>query len=197
MKFFSLIAVIKNNHWYPTIGDPTFMGWFTVFAYLFTAFLCLICAIQIQQSRAKKKSSGHHHFFWWFLAIILFFLGINKQLDLQSWFTIVGKQIAHAQGWYENRRSVQLFFIAGISAIFILFLTIVSTTIKLNKYNYWLAMIGLAFLSCFVVIRAASFHHIDRLIGFQLLGFRLNWLFELGGIGAICYSAYVNLAKKD
>lgn len=192
-----MVAAINNNGWYPSIGDPTFMGWFTVFAYLLTAFLCLMCANPINKSKAKKKSSKQNNFFWWFLAIVLFCLGINKQLDLQSWFTMIGKQMAQAQGWYGNRRSVQLFFIACLSALVIPFLTIIGTTIKFNKSSNWLAMIGLTFLSCFVVIRAASFHHIDRLIKFQILGFRVNWLLELGGIGIIFYSAYLNLLNQQ
>jgi hypothetical protein len=33
-----------------------------------------------------------------------------------------------------------------------------------------------------VLIRAASFHHIDRLIGRTILGLKWNWVLEMGGI---------------
>jgi hypothetical protein len=35
------------------------------------------------------------------------------------------------------------------------------------------------------LIRAASFHHVDRLIGRTVLGFRWNWILEMGGIGLV------------
>jgi hypothetical protein len=36
-----------------------------------------------------------------------------------------------------------------------------------------------------MLIRAASFHHVDRLIGRTVLGFRWNWILEMGGIGLV------------
>jgi hypothetical protein len=35
------------------------------------------------------------------------------------------------------------------------------------------------------LIRAASFHHIDRFIGETILGLRWNWVLEMGGIGTV------------
>jgi len=45
-----------------------------------------------------------------------------------------------------------------------------------------LALLGATFLIAFVLIRAASFHHIDRLITSSIFGFRWNWILEMGGI---------------
>jgi hypothetical protein len=45
----------------------------------------------------------------------------------------------------------------------------------------WPALLGLGFVCVFVVIRAASFHHMDGLIGSSALGLRLNWVLELPG----------------
>ena len=50
-----IFCAIQNNRWQPNIGDPTFMGWFTVFAYLLVAFLCLLCAFKNRQLRIKKR----------------------------------------------------------------------------------------------------------------------------------------------
>lgn len=178
-----MLAIVKDNHWYAGIGDPTFLGWLTVFAYFVSAFLCLLCA--------KKISSDK--LWWYFLAIMMLLLGINKQLDLQSWLTITGKQIAQAQGWYEQRRQVQALFIACIVSIFICFSVVASQIIQFDKPNYWLSLLGFLFLGSFVVIRAVSFHGIDHFLGFSLVGLKMNWLLELTGIGAICLSAYFNL----
>ena len=53
----------------------------------------------------------------------------------------------------------------------------------------WPMVAGTVFLICFVAIRAASFHHIDRFIGIRLAGMRMNWILELGGIGLVAYGA--------
>jgi hypothetical protein len=50
-------------------------------------------------------------------------------------------------------------------------------------------LLGLSSLITFIVIRAASFHHVDVLLRSQLLGIRVNWILELGGIALIALSA--------
>jgi hypothetical protein len=112
-------------------------------------------------------------------------LGINKQLDLQSLFTEIGRQIARAQGWMDHRRMVQFWFIVafGTSAI-AAFLSLVRIRRDLFK-RFTLAFTGLFFLLCFIVIRAAGFHHFDEMLGFKLFGAKMNWLLELTGIYSI------------
>ena len=105
-----------NDRWIPGIGDPSFMGWLTVVAYFATAWLCY---------RASRRASGHDSdpyaqpepkvaWVWLGLALLLTALGANKQLDLQSLLTQIGKDMAHAQGWYKSRRVVQAIFVTGI-----------------------------------------------------------------------------------
>jgi len=40
-----------------------------------------------------------------------------------------------------------------------------------------------------VLIRAASFHHIDRFIGDRILGLKWNWILEMGGISIVLLSS--------
>lgn len=57
---------------------------------------------------------------------------------------------------------------------------------------------GLAFLSAFIVIRATSFHQVDQLLHVHLLGFKMNWILELGGISSIAFGAirYLQSLRK-
>ena len=55
--------------------------------------------------------------------------------------------------------------------------------------RFRLAFIGLFFLLTFVVIRAASFHHFDAMLGYEILGARMNWVLELTGIYLIVVAA--------
>ena len=57
---------------------------------------------------------------------------------------------------------------------------------------------GLGFLSAFIVIRATSFHQVDQLLHVHLLGFKMNWILELGGIFSIAFGAikYLESLRK-
>jgi len=127
---------------------------------------------------------------------MLFALGINKQLDLQSLLTAIGKYYAHRDGWYEHRRVIQISMIMGIllsmTVITGWFLFYVRTILKTN----WLAVVGLSFLLVFVMVRATSFHHMDILINTTNLGVRMNWVLELIGIVCIGYSALSVIRKS-
>ena len=184
----TIFAVIINGHWQPGIGDPTFMGWLTVLAYLITAFSCLICAFS-HRFLSPLQRVNRIRWLWGFFAIVLLVLGINKQLDLQSLVTVIGKEVALSQGWYQQRRIIQAQFIIGIVIAALILLSVIGRAIYAERRTYRLALLGLMFLSCFIVIRASSFHHIDSLLRWQLVGFRLNWILEIGGIACIATAA--------
>ena len=45
------------------------------------------------------------------------------------------------------------------------------------------------FILGFVVIRAASFHHVDAFLAARLGGIKWNWILELGGIAVVAAAA--------
>ena len=164
------------GEWRPTIGDPDFMGWFICGSYFACAILSLIDAFG--NRIADRKSSS----FWGMVGLLMILLGINKQLDLQTLFTEIGRQVARAQGWIDQRRIVQFWFIIAFGTValasFFLFVRIKRDLFRRFK----LAFTGLFILICFIVIRAASFHHFDEMLRFRLFGAKMNWLLELTGI---------------
>ena len=107
-----LDILIRN--WNPRIGDPTVIGWVTVGAYFLAALL-----LWIQRRQAPMLHQEHlwtHRRFLLFFAGSMFALGINKQLDVQTWLTNVGRDISKAHGWWDNRRVAQAIVLAGIIA---------------------------------------------------------------------------------
>jgi hypothetical protein len=90
--------------------------------------------------------------------------------------------VFHDFGLYQERRHYQALFILGILFTGIsLIAWLIYAYYQVIK-SHLLALIGLGFLIIFVLIRAASFHHMDQLIGTSILGMKLNWVFELTGI---------------
>ena len=110
-------------------------------------------------------------------------LGINKELDLQSALTEIrpcprfARRVVRQTGKLFNCISLLLWHSSAAGAVIAL---IVGA--RRAPLPTWLALLGATFVIAFVVIRAASFHHIDRLIRSTIFGFRWNWILEMGGI---------------
>ncbi len=179
--------------WQPQIGDPTFAGWFTVFSYFLAAFL----ACRVYRELPKLHHSyPKQRLFWLIIGLLSLILGFNKQLDLQSLLTAIGKYYAHQQGWYERRRLIQGAFIGMILILGIGFIAWGMRFFKGILIHNWLAFTGIVFLIVFILIRASSFHHMDQLIGFRFMELKLNWILELTGIYSIVFNALWILRSK-
>jgi hypothetical protein len=176
---------MNEARWTPGIGDPSVVGWFTVVAYSLAALLCW---------RAGRWPPTQR--IWWSIAVLLVALSVNKQLDLQSWFTQVGRDMARAEGWYDARGYVQTGFIVGMVAGGVIGVAGLFRFARHHAICVRTALAGVSLLLAFIAVRAASFHHVDRLIGTTILGFRFNWLFELGGIGIIAASALCSTRRS-
>ena len=190
-----VLASLNSGRWSPGIGDPTLLGWLTVAAYLVGAAVCWRAAAASIGTRWPSYTRGEP-LFWLVCAVFLLCLGINKQLDLQTWFTIVGKSIAKDTGWYEQRRIVQACFIAliGVAGVVVAAVGLWWTR-QLSRASR-LAFAGTVFLGAFIVIRAASFHHVDQMLGFRLAGLRLNVLLEFGGTLCVALAALSTVRRS-
>jgi hypothetical protein len=188
-----VLAATTNDGWRPGIGDPTVMGWLTVIAYFGVAVLCLR-AYKVAAPPTIFHSRGITRI-WLALALLFIALGINKQLDLQSLFTHIGRSIARDTGWYGRRREVQAVFIVmlilGGSASIIWLFWLTRHALK----TYGLALLGAIFTITFIIIRAASFHRVDEILGWSLLGVEMNWALELSGIGCVGIAAALTIRR--
>jgi len=172
--------------WHPGIGDPTPMGWITVAGYALAAWSCWRAGRA--QGQTKPDSARH---FWWLLTLGLAALGVNKQLDLQTWLTEIGRQLARAQGWYAQRHVVQIGLIFAVAAAGVAGALAMFRLAWPMSPGRLLAGVGLAFLLAFVLMRASSFHHVDVFLASTAMGLRWNWILELSGIGAVTVGAWL------
>src|SRR5688572_4875781 len=177
--------------WSPGIGDASFVGWLTVAAYLFTAWRCRTAALRISKRMASLGEARRERLFWLAVALLFALLGLNKQLDLQSLLTEIGRLLARSEGWYEDRRRIQYAFIVIVAAVGLLSAAFMVFLVRRMTRGAKIAAAGAALVTAFVVIRAASFHHFDEFINSKLLGLRANWLLELSGIAVVLYATVV------
>ncbi len=126
------------------------------------------------------------------MLCMLLLLGFNKQLDLHSWVTEIGRTIARDHGWYDGRRLVQriaIFVLAGASVAGVAAL-LWSTRCILPRQA--LAFVGMVLLGSYVLARAASFHHLDDWFGLSFAGIRTRMVVEAAGIACIAGCAWMN-----
>ncbi|MCU0902972.1 MAG: isopropylmalate isomerase [Tabrizicola sp.] len=164
--------------WSPGLGDNSLMGWVTVMAYLAAAGAAVMAARVMAGSDVSARRERR---FWIIAAVLMALLGLNKQLDLQSLLTMIARCNAQLTGWYDIRRLVQEAFVVVVAAGGLAVIGLLALLLRGITHRVWPALLGLGFVCGFVVIRAASFHHVDILLGSSAAGVKLNWLLELPG----------------
>jgi len=178
--------------WHPGIGDPTAGGWITVALYLLAAGSCWMTVRVLRRQDPKDKSDAR---LWRNISVLFFLLGINKQLDLQSGLTELGRMVAYSGGWYEHRQTVQIYFIVGITAVCLAILPVLIFGLRKAPFQTWMAVAGSTFVLGYVLIRAASFHHMDSFLRTRLLGLKWYWILEMAGIVIVLISSEWRRAK--
>ena len=175
-----LAATDTRGDWHFGIGDPTPIGWFIAFAYLAATAACAI--VWAAERKANRRGQTASPLFWMVLTVSLLFLGINKQLDLQTLLNDVGRRMARSGGWYDRRRAYQVVFIATVATAGVIALGGFSWLARKHWKRNFVALLGTVFLYVFVLIRASSIHHVDVMLRWRFLGWTWNWVLELGGI---------------
>jgi hypothetical protein len=163
--------------WRPGIGDPTVVGWVTVAVYFFAVWSSLKTVHWLSTSSERN--------FWRVISILFIALAINKQLDLQTALTELGRMVASEQDWYGRRRTVQLWFIIGVALTCAFIAVILLISARKPPAPTWLALTGMMTVLSFILVRAASFHHIDRFVGDRILRSNWHWLLEMTGIAVV------------
>ncbi|MBN8630740.1 MAG: isopropylmalate isomerase [Rhodobacterales bacterium] len=166
------------TQWRLGLGDNDAVGWLTVAVYLLAAVTSMRVALVLLGPDALVRRERK---FWGISALAMLLLAVNKQLDLQSLFTMIGRCNAQLMGWYDMRRVVQHDFILAVAGFGILILAILAQLLRGILKRVWPALLGIGLVCIFVLIRAASFHDVDGLIGSWAMGLKVNWLLELPG----------------
>lgn len=177
------------GHWSPGIGDPTPAGWIATLAYVAAAACCFAAGRRILPEYRRVPTLRRERILWHALAGALAALGVNKQLDLQTALTELGRAAARAGGWYGQRREVQLAFVAAVGVAALGAAALALWTTRRTSAPVRVACAGFVALLGFVVARAASFHHFDLAISGEWHGLRVGSLVEIGALAVLIAAA--------
>ncbi len=185
---------LSKIDWSPSIGDPTWIGWLTVLAY-FTCGYKSYCVL-LSSERIFEPPIQRQKLLWLSITLVMILLGINKQLDLQSFFTAAARVVAKEYGWYAERRLYQTSFIVALSIFGLATITVMLGLYYKVRRMHGIAIVGLFALIIFILIRASSFHNIDSFLSSQILGVKMNGLLELSGIALVMINARTLMRKR-
>ncbi len=186
---------LSQDPWRLAIGDPTPLGWLTFAAYGIAAALCWraqrVSARAAARAGADATGEARQQRLvgrWWLgLGILMLLLGLNKQADLQTLMTVIGKDLARAQGWYASRARVQTSFVVLFSTLLACGVLALLITLRGVLDRIGPALLGLASILLFIALRALALHALrnsppadwpDTL-----------WPVELAGIGLVVWNA--------
>lgn len=178
---------IQQFHWRPAIGDPTLAGWLTTAAYVLTAITARAAA---RRAGRAPGLAGGSRATWLLVMTLMVFLCLNKQLDLQSLLSDIGRIISWKLGLYEQRREFQKWFVIGLLAA--ASLGALSTLIFFRGFwkQHFMLGAGLFLLLAFILLRVGSIHHLDLLLGGHLDSARVGAYLEPAGITLVLLAAF-------
>jgi predicted histidine transporter YuiF (NhaC family) len=191
-------VIAASGRWHLGIGDPDAISWCIVGAYAVAVGLSVwaivtavrgarqLDGVDPQESRNQRLLAA----VWLVVAVVMLLLGINKQLDLQTWFLQTMRRKAFEGGWYGERRRYQADFIGVTLLVATMAAAVLAYVLRRVLRRIVVTIVGLAMLVLFVTIRAISFHYVDYVLR---MGGRLgvNVTLELAGILLIAASALV------
>ena len=143
--------------WLLEAGDPTFLAWAVTIGYLITSFLCIRAALVKKRIPLSPGPSEP----WWLLATITAFLGINKELDLQTLAIDIARNAARSEGWYALRRGAQkAITLAVLATAALLAWHFVRSHWKFLGRNRTLTT-GLCLVTLYAILRMSAINHVE------------------------------------
>lgn len=154
---YEAFSACVSDRWQLVIGDPNLTGWAVAATYAVAAATAVMVLLR------RPFDPGYFRqlaILWGLIAVLMTVLALNKQLDLQSLMTALGRCLAQEQGWYENRRLVQRDFILSLIVIAVLISAALFWMLRGTIRQNLLVLAGLAALAGFILIRAGHLLHV-------------------------------------
>lgn len=167
------------------VGDPTITGWITAVSYFVAGAAAL--------NAARFTRTMPVVIFWLSVGILLIVLGANKQLDLQTFLIDLGRQASRDQGWFEERRRVQLFLTIAMTGTVALASAAGLWLARRSDASIKYALLGLSAIGVYIGSRTAEMDH--QVTSTRLLSYL--WIFELMGILIVAAAAMGHTWRSD
>lgn len=194
-ELMQILRTASNTPYQAHFGDTDTIGWAITVCYLLACIGCLL-KVRLQRCNRDNTDGVRLYWFWCVATCVIFLLGVNKQLDLQTWVIEVCRVAAKEGGWYEERRSYQRAFILLIVFLAIALVSTVIYTMRRCWRECGFVAIGFGFLIMFVLVRAISLSHVDYLLAQVFAGSKLRHILELSAVAIIAVATASSFRKS-
>ena len=161
------------DDWSAFAGDPMLSGTIFMVGYGVTAWMMF---------RAVRFERGRERIFWRLCGLLFVFQVANTHLDLHGLVWTTGRCLAKAQGWYEQRREVQVFLLAWLAMVAGVILLAVLVTFLRNILGNLLLTLGVVTAVGFTVVKGINYHGLDQIYGGWVGPFRVADFIEFSGV---------------
>lgn len=183
---------VPYQPWELSFGDATVIGWSITLAYFACVWIVLRAAARAHALRGRVIDGaliGEGIVrLWCLVALILFFLGVNKELDLQRLFLEIARDVAREGGWYEDRKPLQIAALVVVISVSISIAGWMLWVLRRHARAIWPAVAGVVILGAFIGLRTSSHHGMDALMKAGPIPLRDSM--EFMGMAPIAWSAW-------
>lgn len=163
--------------------------WIVTVSYFMASFASYRARKSVEKYETHPKILERASRFWRTVTILLIVFGISEFLDMQLFLTHVARQISKACGWYHERHPFQksiIWITVFLALTAFVLIMILFRKVLMQKI---LGLFGIAFLCCFVAVRAVSYHDVDAFLNTHFIGLPVGIFCELCAICCISISA--------
>jgi len=172
------------EHWTDIWGDPLLSGTIFMASYGVTALLIF---------RASSGAEARENWYWKICGSLFLFQMFNTNLDLHALIFTTGRCLAHAQGWYENRREFQFILLLVLAFIISLILLVVLIVFFRNIIENILLTLGVSIALGFTLIKGINYHDIEQYYSHAIGPFRVADFIEFSGVVLANIAALIRL----
>lgn len=186
-----LITGFDSTKWHLQANDNSLGGWIATGVYV---ALILLCWREVlRRGHALGASGGAlKRPFWIWLALGVTAIGINKQLDLQTLMGELGRYAAEAEGLMEYRRLLQAGFAAAAAIAAAITGGALWRSARHASHSERLVILGVLGVIGFVLLRIATFNHVDLLLPERMARHRPVLALELAISTFLCFAIWRN-----
>ncbi len=174
--------------WVGIFGDPLLSGTIFMLSYGVTAMAIF---------RASRETEVGERRYWQLCGYLFLFQLLNTNLDLHALVWTIGRCLAHAQGWYENRREAQILFLIGLALLILLVLCLTLFVFFRNILGNILLTLGVVIAIGFTLVKGINYHGIEQFYNHQIGPFRVADFIEYSGIVLAFLAALLRLRENN
>jgi peptidoglycan/LPS O-acetylase OafA/YrhL len=134
---------------------------------------------------------------WLVVAGVMLLLGASRVMGWQDAATEAGREVAKGEGWYRERRPVQVAFITGVGVALVAGLGLLAWRLRRGyRWRHRLAAVVTTGLVGLAAVRMASLHQVDDWLTKGIGPVRVGRGVEVAGISIVTGAAFLR-GRKD